>query len=49
MDGLSWGSDPESRYDTKRYTAKVFRQELAKAEAARRELEASGEEDAKKQ
>lgn len=48
MDGLSWGSDPESRYDTKRYTAKVFRQELAKAEAARRELEASGDEDAKK-
>ncbi len=40
MDGLSWGSDPESRYDTKRYTAKVFRQELAKAEAAKRELDA---------
>lgn len=40
MDGLSWGSDPESKYDTKRYTAKLFRQELAKAEAARRELEA---------
>ena len=44
MDGLSWGSDPESRYDTKRYTAKLFRQELAKAEAARRELEAEGAE-----
>ena len=39
MDGLSWGPDPESRYDTKRYTAKVFRQELAKAEAERRRLE----------
>ena len=48
MDGLSWGSDPESRYDTKRYTAKVFRQELAKAEAARRELESGSGEDAKK-
>lgn len=44
MDGLSWGADPESRYDTKRYTAKLFRQELAKAEAARRELEAEGPE-----
>ena len=38
-DPLSWGADGEGRYDTKRYSAKLFRQELARAEAEKQALE----------
>ena len=47
IDGLSFGAGPESKYDTKRYSAKLFRQELARAEAEKRKLEESDKDDKK--
>lgn len=47
IDGLSFGAGPESKYDTKRYSAKIFRQELARAEAEKRKLEESDKDDKK--
>ena len=35
----AWGPNGEGKFDTKRYSANIFRKELAKAEAERRKLE----------
>ena len=35
----AWGPNGEGKFDTKRYSANIFRRELAKAEAERRRLE----------
>ena len=35
----AWGPNGEGKFDTKRYSANIFRKELAKAEAERRRLE----------
>ena len=38
----AWGPNGEGKFDTKRYSANLFRKELAKAEAERRRLEEEG-------
>ena len=35
----AWGPNGEGKFDTKRYSANIFRRELAKAEAERRKLD----------
>ena len=39
METPAWGPNGEGKFDTKRYSASIFRRELAKAEAEKNRLE----------